>query len=591
MSIVERHLEELTDAFWLALPDRLAALRDLLASDPDAFFLAVRQAMDWRDAWSMIALGRVLQESNALRGPDAHRMSFATRLGEALLTQHRFAEALAALQDARLAEDAGHKYWSHLARALAGVGRLDEAHASVCRALVLRPNFEEGRKLREVLESTIALQRIDAGAGLDWTGLRRLAEGYVELGLLAPARVLLTRAVQHPPAGANDLRRDLISVLEAAAELIDPADVLALDVVLKPETRISDRLAALRVRCMVRQGRAAATCSTHAETSGGPDLHLQLALACAEAGDLDAAIRRLGRLSLDWPQNNEIRNTLAWCVGRDVLGRTAVEPGPAAGRRRIFNLVTFNDELTMLELRLAEMADWVDHIVIVEAGQTFTGAPKPLHFRDNAARFSAYGAKLLHVAIDRFPDHVDSPWARDFHQRDMAIAALCGRAGPEDLVLLTDADEIVDRRALGSFDGEFACLKMGLFRYFLNYRPTSDAQPQRRTAAVWKAGHLQRFGSSYARFGLSRFPGAGAVIERSGWHFTSVLDPAAIVAKVNSYAHQEREDLWRDEVLVADRLDQIRRGEGDPGWERCVIDDSFPRYVRDNAAALADLIL
>ena len=141
----------------------------------------------------------------------------------------------------------------------------------------------------------------------------------------------------------------------------------------------------------------------------------------------------------------------------------------------------------MLDLRLAEMADWVDYFVIVEATHTFTGEPKPLHFRDNAHRFSAYGEKLLHVVVDRFPSYVQTPWARDFHQRDMAITALSGVAAPEDFVLLTDADEIVDRRAVERFDGEFACLRMNMYRFFLNYRPTLALRRQPRTAAIWRA--------------------------------------------------------------------------------------------------------
>src|SRR5262249_1668173 len=143
-----------------------------------------------------------------------------------------------------------------------------------------------------------------------------------------------------------------------------------------------------------------------------------------------------------------------------------------------------------------------------------------------------------------------APWSRDFRQRDMAISALSGHCAPEDLVLLTDVDEIADRRALEGFDSDFAGLRMAMFRFFFNYRPTSDNLPWRPTGAIFRARLLRQFGSSYARFFLARRRG-GHVLDQAGWHFTSIGDSTRVVAKINSYAHQERKSVWRDEDRVA----------------------------------------
>ena len=54
----------------------------------------------------------------------------------------------------------------------------------------------------------------------------------------------------------------------------------------------------------------------------------------------------------------------------------------------IYDCFTFFNELELLELRLNELADVVDKFVLVEATQTHTNKPKPLHYLENRARFS-----------------------------------------------------------------------------------------------------------------------------------------------------------------------------------------------------------
>jgi beta-1,4-mannosyl-glycoprotein beta-1,4-N-acetylglucosaminyltransferase len=221
---------------------------------------------------------------------------------------------------------------------------------------------------------------------------------------------------------------------------------------------------------------------------------------------------------------------------------------------------------------------------------TFTGNPKPLHFEAARADFAPYADKIRHVVVEGHPPAFASAWGRDFRQRDMAISALSGVCAPEDLVLLTDVDEIVDRRAIEGFEGDFAGLEMAMFRFFLNYRPETDNRPMRPTGAVVRARLLQQIGSSYARFFLARRRG-GRVLGRSGWHFTSIGDAQRLVAKVNSYAHQERLAVWRDEDHVARLFADIRDGRLEQGWERAELDDSFPRYVIENQDELRDLMI
>ncbi len=301
-------------------------------------------------------------------------------------------------------------------------------------------------------------------------------------------------------------------------------------------------------------------------------------------------MHRLGRHTIKRRRDLEVRAALGFHVGRQVLEEEPLVLRSPGGERRIFNLMPFNDEIEVLKIHLAEMWDWVDLFVIAEAEVTFTGQPKPLHFERHKAEFAQYADKIRHVVVRQHPPIINSPWSRDFRQRDLAATAISGLAAPDDLVLLTDVDEIVDGRALEGFDGDMACLRMAMFRFFLNYRPDAHHFPQRPTGAVVKAKFLQRFGSSYLRFELARSK-RGLQVNQAGWHFTSVCDPARLVAKVNSYAHQERGIEWRDVDHVDRLLSQIKAGVFEPGWERAEIDDSFPAAIVQRQEELRDLLI
>ncbi len=313
-----------------------------------------------------------------------------------------------------------------------------------------------------------------------------------------------------------------------------------------------------------------------------------LASTCAATGRFDGAVAWLSQLSAPGEVlvPGAIRLKLARAMGRDILG--LVRPGFAPGGGRIFNIMPFNDELTMLRVRLEEMADWVERFVIVESRLTYTGLPKPLHYDNARADFAPWADKIVHLIVDRFPDYVTTPWARDFYQHDMALAGLKGLCRQDDLVLVTDADEIVDRQAVEDFDGDLAGLRWRTYRYFLNYRRALPKGQQRGLGAVVRGRILEQHGSSYLRGALSQYD-PQRIIQDAGWHFTSMGSPERIARKLQSYAHHERahrgEDHFRRHLL------DLQDGVFEAGWERQEIDETFPSYIRRNREALEDFIL
>ncbi len=543
----------------------------------------LNRAYDRGDLKTIVIAGLVLAGADALRPKDANNIAIF------LLRAGRFAETLTVLEHpcVRDVEDQGRIFL--IARALGGIGRLDDALEAADRSLSLRPDCAKTLPFRELLLAAIAA-RDRRGPSVDPAEAVRLASLFEAQGLPVAARSVLERAIA-AHAGAGDRGASAwLDVAELGLQLLDPARIRAFLVANEGRLDDEERRQALLVVCEALLGRPEAPPARPGETRA---MTMARAFAMEAADDLEGAIVLLKKLTEADHQDRGPRGPLARCVGLKVLDIVKPQLVATPGRRRIVNLLPFYNEFTMLQMRLHEMADWVDEFVIVEAAKTFTGLDKPLNFQARQAEFAAFGDRITHVVVDQFPPYIDTPWTRDYFQRDMAVQGISGRFGPDDLVLLTDADEIVDRRAIEGFDGDFAGLEMAMFKYFLNYRPVQGHRKRNLIkSSVWKAAYLQQFGSSYLRFDMASDKTRRKVIPDAGWHFTSIMDSAAVSRKMHSTAHTEHTlKQAHDETHYDQLLTGIRQGTPEPGWERCDVDESYPAFVRERPDELAHMLL
>ena len=562
-----------------------AALRD----DPAEFDRLYGLAWDRQDANGLIAVASVLRAQGKL-GVKAER-----RFAGALLTVGDFDAALELLERPAQASDSPDHLF-RLGQGLAGVGRFEEARAALARATTSWPDHRDLAAFAQRVDAALyAGTRLEASPG--WAERRAFVDACMAVGARAPAARALLAVLDDPPPMAAEAVENVEAIGARALELLGPKRARPFLKTLSSAFPQSSPLKALAASCRLRLGEAPAVLNEARNAdwagSGDRDLGLAYAEACEAAGEREAAVSALGAMSLHHARDEDIRNALASTIGRLVLDKVAPRFGPPADKPRIFNLVPFNDEVTMIKIRLREMADWVDKFVIVEGAMTFTGAPKPLRFQALREELAEFESKLLYVPVETFPDYVDAPWSRDFYQRDMAISALSGLWSPEDLVLLTDADEIVNRAVLDGVTAPVVPLRMWTHRYFLNYRAeTGTKRSDYWTGVIGKARHLSEYGCSYTRFVLGRASLEWGRILGAGWHFTSINDAAGIARKFASFAHQEvNKRKLQDEGYMKGVLDRIRAGELEDEWERSAIDDSFPLYVREHQDELKDLIL
>ena len=507
------------------------------------------------------------------------------RLCFALAATGRHEQAVELLKSYRNEAGETSRYWFDLASALAGAGRLKEASKALRTCLELEPGLDWALALRAELAPMLKLEKAIEDSA-EWGYHRDLIERLVKFGALRRAaevaRLYLHRRRQIDPRQLEPM----LAATQFALAMLAPEEAFSMvgDLQYAYPEGPERRLLASTQRLMLGEETAKAALAADQECEQDRSLRVTTALALLVAGKRAPAIERAGRVGERFKTSWDGRLMLAHAISQEVLARHPVAYRSGGGRK-IFNLVTFNNERDLLRAKLTEEAPWVDHFVIVEANQTFTGIPKPLYFEAWKSEFAEFQDKIIHVKVESFPEWATTPWARDFYQRDMAIVGASGLWGVDDLVLITDADEILDRSVVEGFDGEYAAMLMETFRYFLNYHSTQGAA---HTGVVIRAKYLQRFSPSYARFVLrsSRYL---RNLEPCGWHFTSMADPAGLAAKMRSYAHQEHAHM--DQAYFEKMFAKIRSGREQALWEFWPIDERYPASIRQNREQLKDLIL
>ena len=188
----------------------------------------------------------------------------------------------------------------------------------------------------------------------------------------------------------------------------------------------------------------------------------------------------------------------------------------------IWSAFPFFNELEVLEIKLAEQAPVVDRFLLVESPVTHSGDPKPLFFEENRGAFAEWLPKIDHVVAGLpQPDH----WGRERAQRDAVIDAVKARAAPDDLLVLSDCDEVVSAAALREVGDGPTQFVFPMHVYRLNWRWTDPPE------AHWQICRADRVG----RFGTRVFQ--PKVVE--GWHFAYMGGEERIQYKLRSFCHAE----------------------------------------------------
>lgn len=264
----------------------------------------------------------------------------------------------------------------------------------------------------------------------------------------------------------------------------------------------------------------------------------------------------------------------------------------------IYDCFTFNNELDLLDLRLHELSSVVDKHVLVESTNTFTGTPKPLHYKINQKRFHPFLGKIIHVVVDDMENAIPATslpyftpkpfqvnhipvWSREIHQRN-AIKRGLTKCHANDIILISDSDEIPRAKAIKDhrWSDRTAAFKQHAYNYFINCRCSQD----------W-------IGTKGTTFGVLRDLEPEQIRQTStfdlvadgGWHFSFLGGSGAVKAKVRAFSHQEHNqpdylDNHQLSLNIQNGLDIFKRPFE---YTFTKIDKTYPKYLRTHVSQYA----
>lgn len=266
----------------------------------------------------------------------------------------------------------------------------------------------------------------------------------------------------------------------------------------------------------------------------------------------------------------------------------------------IYDCFPFNNELELLDIRLHTLDKIVDRVVIAESVETHQGNPKPFYYEENKEKFADFHDKIIHIKTPKFggvsltprdmlaqQNFDEAAWARATWQTNQILLGLT-ECKPNDIIMISDADEIPSVHAIKQLiDITEPCrLTQKEHFYWLNCITGLNYE----TTGVSPYSFLK-----YDNSALNiRISARGEKITNGGWNFCSFGGGARIKQKLASFVHG---DYISD--ITAEQLDKLIRqnppydiGKGSYNRKMQIIslDDSYPKYIRDNLDKFKNLI-
>jgi beta-1,4-mannosyl-glycoprotein beta-1,4-N-acetylglucosaminyltransferase len=243
----------------------------------------------------------------------------------------------------------------------------------------------------------------------------------------------------------------------------------------------------------------------------------------------------------------------------------------------------FYNELDLLEIRLAVTADYVDYWVISESNKTFAGKDKPFYLKDNLdTRFSKYKDRIIRVEYDCGSD----AWSNEFESRNSLGRYLLSAFNSNDIVIMSDCDEVPDYRKVTFTEDLPAILETKGYYYFLNCKQNLDFQ----VVSMFNVSTLNQIETYRMRACAGNYK---TIIKDAGWHWSFLGGPEKIKEKIEAYAHQ---DMNTPDIVniknIEEAIDNFKDifGRSSLSYSTVLIDESFPPYIVKNQKKYIHLI-
>ena len=246
------------------------------------------------------------------------------------------------------------------------------------------------------------------------------------------------------------------------------------------------------------------------------------------------------------------------------------------------------------------MNKFVDTFVIVESTINHQGQNKKLNF--DIKKFSKFKNKINYIIVDDTPKDIIKPHTGgeslvEQHQRNSLIKGL-KEASDNDLVILSDVDEIPDLNKLKEFDkNKYAVFSQKMFMYKLNLLNLRESNWHGSKICLKKNLKSPQWlrNLKFKKYPFWRFdkPRNIQIIKDGGWHFAYLHTAENISRKIKSFAHGEfnKKNLTDEKEIqkrIENKEDIFNRGYD---LKKIDIDETYPDYIRQNLELLKNWII
>lgn len=186
----------------------------------------------------------------------------------------------------------------------------------------------------------------------------------------------------------------------------------------------------------------------------------------------------------------------------------------------IYDIVTYNGEKELFEIRYNLLKDYVDEFIVVEFDKTFSGKDKPYYFdlkwtRKNNIRYYVMGEKdyLKYKELAESSPNTQGAehWKREFMQKE-SIKDCISHLEDNDICFIGDVDEIYTPFVLK--DDLVYKLSQKMYTYYFNNRSSEEWYG----TIVTRYKNIKNACLNHLRSHKDLYTKA----ENNGWHFSSL---------------------------------------------------------------------
>jgi beta-1,4-mannosyl-glycoprotein beta-1,4-N-acetylglucosaminyltransferase len=274
---------------------------------------------------------------------------------------------------------------------------------------------------------------------------------------------------------------------------------------------------------------------------------------------------------------------------------------------KIYDCITYCGEDLLLNLRFETLNNYVDKFVIIEGNKYFNGEKKPKFF--DLKKFNKFKNKIDYFFIEDFPEYRGDNYLYEHYQRDQIKRGLGGLA-PDDIVILSDADEIPNLKNKNFMKYDSTIFLQNMYYYKLNIHFYQGLKWNNKSAGT-KCCKYKFFtsGQNIRNFRVKNIPWwrfdqkmKRYVEFDGGWHFAFLMNINEISEKLARFDHEIKHlhkeknfnsKILIDEKKIKERMENFRDPyeRNDVKLRKVKIDESYPEFVRNNLKLFSNYII